>query len=1437
MKNFFDKMPNQTSFIKRTCLIIFIISLIVNGLHATTYTWGGGTGDWSDGTKWLPNGIPNGLDNAIINSGVVNLGENNSVSIESLTLNDGSIVGDNTTFDISNLYWNGGTISHLREVNISEDCIIGSSNTHYLYQARLFPKSNCMWDNGDINFCDGGIIEIGTDYTLYVNGSSDKKMYDSCNTGISRFYLLGNFEKSGAGILTIEDVAIEQNANSIISVFEGTLLLKMHGYYLEVFQGTFDVSDGATLNFGGGDPQIDGATFIGDGDFVVEKCTVNFKADATFPKIKLLERGKLGGDFNITIEGETDWQGGGFIGTGTVNLNGYVLMSSAFLKEIFTKTVILNAGGTWSEGFIRFCDGAILRVPVGQTLLENGVSKPPLRENLLCFGVGFYDIQGTFIHDSFEAHLYTFRNTGSVISQSGVMYTSLSTYTNNFHIAANAKLVLLGGEIDNFNYTGEGVLGLLGNFNFNSNKTFHNLEIGATGYKTTLKGNVDFTITGTFGWGAGGFDGTGTVNVLGQTFMKIDIGSDSTHSLRDKTVNLTGGGIWSKGHLHMCGSAILKVPTGATLTVTGYNKSTYEYGAGQDFCSNNGGSLVIGGSLVKNGVGTLLIYNIENFDTNNGSIIVNEGVLKITQETELNNVSFTVNASGKLQFDGIITINNVVFNGNGVFNINNGSQVTLKRNIIFPNLDLSGSILGGFGLTIEGSFNHSGRLENTGTTNVDGKCTWRTGNFKGGLVNLNGFTEIVDAVEHLVHGGEVRLNGNGLWADGDIEILSGKLTISVGSVLTETKGRTIDFGPTLYPPKITPKLIKGVVGPFNIPSNDGSTPPGIFEVKGTFDIIGPDEIDSFNIVDVRGCQFKNSGLVRINSGTLAFSTNQTLSGAFDVKKDATIICYTLQHFPIVPTTTINLDNFQMSGQGYFFAGFSGFGYFSRVNIDNGSRSQIHLQSNSVITNARIHDKITGSANLEVETIIITADIDGTGSIISKVDADIYHLSVKKGVFQINGTAKWSSLSRHPDIEVCDNGTFRIAPTGVFTARALILSSYSASGAVTTEENNIRQCSPGQGHIDIQGEFKVLPSNKPSGNRSLEIFDAKVTNTGKITVHKVEGHAFFYTNIPSTPNNFINTGKIGGTGDFLINTSTSNVFDNRGTIAPGLSPGTLSMNFINSTPSTVYEMEITNNQTDKLILTYAENHVLKGTVKLILNSPTTGSYTIFDAPDGTIDFSNIAVLYSVNGGAFTATPPPNMNIQVNANSVVVNITGTVLPLELLTFQAQNTEGPNKLTWQTATETNTSHFDIERSPDGKTFEKIGEVKAKGSNSVYQYLDKIGAFSTIYYRLKINDLDGKSDYSKVVNLSAKVKGFSAKVYPNPLKDQATIEISTEQKTDVTIELYDMIGRQVKRLKVENTEGVVTMPLSMNDLSSGTYFLKISNNTNVIQQKIVKQ
>jgi Secretion system C-terminal sorting domain len=1208
MKNIVSQLLKNGLIRKHIAILVFIIPLIVNGLHATTYTWGGGTGDWSDGTKWLPNGVPIRSDDAIINSGIVNVGDGHSIS--SLTLNGGSIVGDFNQFVMSNFFWNGGTISHFNKVDIYADCIISGSNTHFLDHVYLSPKSDCEWNSGNISFCDGGIIRIETDKTLYVYGSSDKKMYDSCNTGISRFYLLGNFEKSGTGILTIEDVAIEQNANSIISVFEGTLLLKMHGYYSEVFQGTFDVSDGATLNFGGGDPQIDGATFIGEGDFVIEKCTINFKADVTFPKIKLLERGKLGGNFNITIVGETDWQGGGFVGTGTVNLNGYVLMSSAFLKEIFTKTVILNAGGTWSEGYLRFCDGAILRIPIGQTLLENGVSKPPIRDIYLCAGAGSYDIQGTFIHESGQSYISPFTNTGSVIVQSGELYTSSSsTYTNNFNIATNAKLVLFGGVIDNFTYTGDGTLGLAGNFNFNSNKTFHNLEIGASGYPTTLKGNVDFTITGTFGWGYGGFDGTGTVNVLGQTLMKNDA---STHSLHIKTVNLNGGGIWSGGDLDLCGDAIIRIPVGTTLTVEGSSSKTL-YGYQPSFGSFPCGSPIfdLKGTLIKNGTGDLKIFSYSTFKEQFGQIDINNGSITLREWTGQSiKGKYNIAFNGILTFDDAVIVENATFDGEGTVYIPKSSYMIMRSNVSIPYLYLGGIIDGNYNITARKGF------------------TWREGKILEdiagtGSVTVNGPTLIYKLASDSKYTLEKNLilNGGGTWEEGEL-VVSGDIIIAANTT-------------------------------FNINSNN------------------PNDV-------------------------------LKISGAADIENYGTLIKSGVSNLLIWGTNFLN--------QGTF-------------NWTNGKLSTL-------------------------------------GCIFSN-----------KGVFNIN------------------------APLG------------SAENVYITE---IFNC----GTINNQSFLSTLQYHScPNGAKN-----GVLSGTGRIDMN------------------------------YYIMTDT---------VRPGNSPGVITFNpyliagfddpFGGNGQSPTFEMEIKGGYGMTGIADDADRiessnfmQFTGGTLKLILNNPEVGSYTIFKltGTTGTISgFSSLNILYSVNGGAFTATPPPNMNIQVNANSVVVNITGTVLPLELLSFQAQNTEGSNKLTWQTATETNTSHFDIERSPDGKTFEKIGAVKAKGSNRTYQYVDKIGVFSTIYYRLKINDLDGKSEYSKVVNLTAKVKGFSAKVYPNPLKDQATIEITTEQKTDVSIELYDMIGRQVKRLKAENTEGVVTIPFDIKDLSNGTYFLKISNNTNVIQQKIVKQ
>ncbi|NJN35267.1 MAG: hypothetical protein HC817_14485 [Saprospiraceae bacterium] len=65
--------------------------------------------------------------------------------------------------------------------------------------------------------------------------------------------------------------------------------------------------------------------------------------------------------------------------------------------------------------------------------------------------------------------------------------------------------------------------------------------------------------------------------------------------------------------------------------------------------------------------------------------------------------------------------------------------------------------------------------------------------------------------------------------------------------------------------------------------------------------------------------------------------------------------------------------------------------------------------------------------------------------------------------------------------------------------------------------------------------------------------------------------------------------------------------------------------------------------------------------------------------------------------------------------------SVLPVDLLSFKAINTEGGILLTWQTAGEKNAQNFDLERSVDGFNFKKIAEIPAKGQAAFYEFLDE--------------------------------------------------------------------------------------------------------------------
>jgi hypothetical protein len=125
-----------------------------------------------------------------------------------------------------------------------------------------------------------------------------------------------------------------------------------------------------------------------------------------------------------------------------------------------------------------------------------------------------------------------------------------------------------------------------------------------------------------------------------------------------------------------------------------------------------------------------------------------------------------------------------------------------------------------------------------------------------------------------------------------------------------------------------------------------------------------------------------------------------------------------------------------------------------------------------------------------------------------------------------------------------------------------------------------------------------------------------------------------------------------------------------------------------------------------------------------------------------------------------------------------------------------------------------------------------KCKGSsNNSYSYYDKIPLNGKNYYRLKMNDKDGKFTYSPVrtVEFGSKVD-FT--IIPNPSNNKATFYFSDNVK-GAEIIVIDMQGRLLKRHSV--TDNTTSYTIDTDMLPTGTYLVKMQLATGLITKKLV--
>ncbi|MCB9282991.1 MAG: T9SS type A sorting domain-containing protein [Lewinellaceae bacterium] len=182
--------------------------------------------------------------------------------------------------------------------------------------------------------------------------------------------------------------------------------------------------------------------------------------------------------------------------------------------------------------------------------------------------------------------------------------------------------------------------------------------------------------------------------------------------------------------------------------------------------------------------------------------------------------------------------------------------------------------------------------------------------------------------------------------------------------------------------------------------------------------------------------------------------------------------------------------------------------------------------------------------------------------------------------------------------------------------------------------------------------------------------------------------------------------------------------------------------------------------------------------------------------------------------------------------------TALPVTWLDFRAEVTGEDVLLTWSTASESSNKGFEIQRSTNGRDWERIGFVPGIGSTSEVQNYDYTDSSpftlhsSLIYYRLAQRDFNGATDYSPIRVVQIQSAG-GIRVFPNPANELVTVAFSEPTDVRSTVQLFDQNGRMVGEYSVP--PGTVEYQVRVAQLASGTYLLKVKVGTKEWMNRLV--
>ncbi len=384
--------------------------------------------------------------------------------------------------------WTGGTITGAASTTFGNALTISGPNTKSLSGGRTVNAGNTTWTgntgaNNSIAISGGSVFNSSGTFT-------DSNAFNSNITtggGGGTFNNIGTFNKESA---TTTGLSTAFNNTGIVNVNAGVFLPGGGG----TSSGTFNIADGAVLEFRNGNHTLNNVTTSGAGLLQISSDGVGGDAVVTVNggthTTPFLLSGSTMGGTDTTFQGLTSWTGGAISGAASTTFANDVTISGAATKSMVGgRTVNLQGTTTWTgntannNNAIRFWNGATVNNNgtfnddnAFNSFIEHNVGGPHNFNN-----IGTYNKNANTTTD---VDLFVnFNNTGSVNVNAGRMHVNNATDNlGTITTAAGATFGTGGGA----NLQNHGILQGHGTYDPGSGRTVLNAGEVRPGTDTTV---------------------------------------------------------------------------------------------------------------------------------------------------------------------------------------------------------------------------------------------------------------------------------------------------------------------------------------------------------------------------------------------------------------------------------------------------------------------------------------------------------------------------------------------------------------------------------------------------------------------------------------------------------------------------------------------------------------------------------------------------------------------------------------------------------------------------------------------------------------------------------------------------------------------------------------------------------------------------------------